>query len=464
MREASFMCTMEWMATITFYGGAGTVTGANFLLDLGAPEGKILIDCGAHEREDLNDPKNHAPFPYKAGEIKALLVTHAHQDHIGRIPKLVAEGFHGAIYSTAPTKALSELMFQDALHVMEQEIQHGGGTPLYTQQDVQKALSLWQTHPYHEPFLTGDASVEFLDAGHILGSAMMRITRNERSIVFTGDLGNTPEPLLNDTERAAGANYILMESVYGDRVHEERAQRVDVLRYAVDDARKRRGTLLIPSFSIERTQIILFELHKLMEEGKLERVPVYLDAPLAEKINGVYREYRQFLNADAQQHFQNGDIFSFPGLVEVHSTGESRTLHNRADPKVIIAGAGMSNGGRVRAHEKRYLPDSNASILLTGYQAPGSLGRRIADGEKEVHIDGEAIPVHAKIGILTGFSGHRDRDGLLQFVDDAHEKLEKVFVTMGEPKASLFLAQRIKDFLGIDAVVPQQNDTVTIDV
>ena len=448
-------------AELTFYGGAGTVTGANFGLNTGAA--RLLIDCGAHERENICDPKNHEPFPYDVKAIDALIVTHAHQDHIGRIPKLVREGFRGVIYSTPATRELSEIMFQDALSIMERDAKRSGCDILYEPADLDRALSLWQTHRYHEPFAIGDASIEFLDAGHILGSAMVRCQRNGRTIIFTGDLGNSPEPLLNDTESAAGANYLVMESVYGDRLHEHRDDRREILRQAIDDTRVRKGTLLIPSFSLERTQIILFEIRELIARGVLEPVPVYLDAPLAECVSAVYRRHTEILNPAAREIFAQKDAFSFPGLVEVVSSGESQLIHKKAGPKVIIAGAGMSHGGRIRAHERVYISDHNATILLAGYQAPGTLGRRLQDGARTVEIDGETLAVRARVSALTGYSGHKDRDALLSFVESAGESLEKVFLVMGERAASGFLAQRIRDFLRIETLVPQQGTSAPID-
>lgn len=446
------------MAKITFYGGAGSVTGANFLLDTG--DQKILVDCGTHERENICDPANHAPFAYDARAIDVLFVTHAHQDHIGRVPKLLREGFDGKILSTPATLDLTAVMFDDALNVMAHDAERLKCTPIYEKKDADAALSLWETHEYHEPFQIGDITVEFLDAGHILGSSMVKFTHNGRSIIFTGDLGNSPEPLLHDTEIPFGANYLVMESVYGDKIHEHRDERIDILRRAIESTRTKHGTLLVPSFSIERTQIILYEIHRMMEEGKLARIPIYLDAPLAIRVTDIFRKYRSILNPEAQKDFLQGDIFSFPGLEVVQ--GYDDFIHKKSGAKVIIAGAGMSSGGRIRSHEKRYLPDPNAAVLFTGYQSPGSLGRRIQDGEKKVTIDGETIKVMANISTMSGFSGHKDRDGLLDFVEQAGDSLEKAFVVMGEPKASQFLAQRVKDFLNIDAVVPRQGDSVEI--
>lgn len=448
-------------STITFYGGAGTVTGANFGLDTGTQ--KLLIDCGANEREDICDPKNHAPFPYAASAIDVLFVTHAHQDHIGLIPKLMREGFRGTIISTPATKELSAIMLSDALSIVERDAQSSGCVAPYGPEDIERALALWQIRPYHEPFQVGDATVEFLDAGHILGSALVKLTRGGRTIIFTGDLGNSPGPLLRDTESPAGAHYLVLESVYGDRLHEGRETRRAVLRQAIEDARARKGTLLVPCFSLERTQIILFEIHQMIGEGSLAPIPIYLDSPLAQRVSEVYRAYAADMNETARQAFAEGDALSFPALVEVVDAGQSRHLHRKEGAKVIIAGAGMSNGGRIRAHERAYLPDENASILLTGYQAPGSLGRRIQEGAKEVVIDGERTPVRARVAALTGYSGHADRDALFAFVESAHETLEEAFVVMGETGASSFLAQRIRDFLGLRASVPTAGSSATID-
>lgn len=453
---------------LIFYGGVGTVTGANFLLDTGSE--KLLVDCGSFQGvHDVCDTINAAPFPYEPSSIDALFITHAHQDHIGRVPKLVREGFRGTIYSTPATKDLSAVMFDDALGIMDDHAKRHGCDPLYSAGDVAQALAQWEVHEYHEPFKQGDATVEFFDAGHILGSTLVKFSRGSRSILFTGDLGNTPEPLLVDTEAAGaakgvGPQYLVMESVYGDRVHEGREGRKEFLRRVIEEVRARKGVLLIPSFSIERTQVLLYELNSMVEAGEMQPLPIYLDSPLAHRVTDVFRKYTALFNTLAQEQLnEDDDLFSFPGLEITKNTGESRTIHEKANPKIIIAGAGMSVGGRIRAHEMRYLPEKSTTVLFVGYQVPGSLGRRIQDGAKSVQIDGQHIRIRARIEHLGGYSGHADREQLLDFVEGVGDELEKIFVVMGEPKASLYLAQRIREYLDIDAIVPKESDRVELD-
>ncbi len=447
-------------STLFFAGGAGTVTGANFLFDTGGK--RILIDCGLLQGGGAyGKDENYEDFAYDPSSIDILFVTHAHADHIGRIPKLVHDGFRGVIYSTQATRDLAEVMFDDALRILEIEARKRGGAPLYTDGDVEQALGFWKTKEYHQTFEIGDdISVEFLDAGHILGAAMISFVRDGVKFVATGDLGNSPAPLLRDTDEVHDAHYILMESVYGDRVHENRDARMELLKQAIIDTQKNNRTLLIPSFSMQRTQILLYAINKMVEGGEIEEIPVYLDSPLASKVTDIYKKYTNLFNERVKKEIADGDdIFDFPKFTIVDNSRESKDLLKKPSPKVIIAGSGMSVGGRVLMHESNFLGDKNNTILFVGYQGVGTLGRRIQDGARSVKIGKHTITVRARKRVIHGFSAHKDRDGLVEFVSHSHDTLKKVFVAMGEPKSSLFLVQRLRDFLGVNAVAPEQHTT-----
>lgn len=441
-------------AFLTAFGGAGTVTGSQFLVEY---EGKrYLVDCGLLQDGPDPEKENAAPFPFDPHTIDVLFVTHAHMDHVGRIPKLVAEGFSGKIISTSATRDLSRLMLDDAVSVFRDRYHRHQSVPLYRADDVEMAFSRWEILPYHERVSFGhDLFVQFLDAGHILGSAMVDFSIQGESLVLTGDLGNSPSPLLRPTEELDGVRYLLMESVYGDRNHEERTDRHEKLATVVKEVISRQSTLLIPAFSLERTQVILSELNELVEGGVVPAIPVFLDSPLAIRVTQVYRQHQDIWNDAARARVAVGDDpFSFPRLRFTPQHADSTAIAKVAGAKIIIAGSGMSTGGRVLSHEKLYLPDPKTIMLLVGYQSARTLGRSIADGDKQVMIDGEMVPVRATVYSIGGYSSHKDRDRLVEFVEPVAESVKKVFIAMGEPRASLFLAQRLRDYLGVEAVVP----------
>lgn len=451
------------MSTLGFYGGVGNVTGANFMLDTG--KAAFLVDCGLVQGDRFVQAANADPFPYEPRDIDVLLVTHAHADHIGRIPKLVKDGFQGIIYSTNPTRDLTNIMLRDALKVMAFEHERYGTAVLYDEGHVNAALALWKTVDYDEKFTLPDGiSAYYTDAGHILGSGMINLERNGRKLVFTGDIGNVPQPLLNPPVIPTHYNYLVMESVYGDRLHEEVAERTDLLAEHINETKAKDGTLIIPAFSLERTQGILVEINNLIESGKVEPLPVFLDSPLAISVTEMYRKYPKYLKDSVREQIAAGDdIFDFEGLTFTKSLKDSHEISLEKGAKVIIAGSGMSHGGRIRNHEKLYLDDPNTTVLLVGYQAVGSLGRLLNDGAKRVRIDDEEVRVRAKIARIRGYSGHADRDQLIDLVQKGGEDAEKIFVTMGEERSSLFLVQRLRDYLGVNAVAPSQNEEVQID-
>ncbi len=451
------------MAHIGFYGGVGSVTGANFLLE--TEHAKILVDCGLIQGDRFATESNCDPFGYDASTAHILLVTHAHADHIGRIPKLVHDGFTGTIYSTPPTRDLAAVMLRDAYKVMLYESERYGTPRCYEEKDIEAALVLWKVVPYHESFtLPDEIEGYFTDAGHILGSAMVSLSRNGKKFLFTGDIGNTPQPLLAPPEVVKDYDYVIMESVYGDRSHEEVAERSDLLRSYIEETIRKQGTLIIPAFSLERTQGMLFEINNFVEQKLIEPIPVFLDSPLAISVTDIYRRYTAYLKPEVRAQIEGGDdIFDFPKLSFTRTTADSSEIAKVRGAKIIIAGSGMSHGGRILEHEKHFLEDPKTTLLLVGYQAVGSLGRLLHDGVKKVKILGEDVKVRAKIARIRGYSGHADRDQLVEFIAAGGEKATQVFVAMGEERSSLFLVQRLRDYLGVNAVAPEANARIEID-
>lgn len=451
------------MSTIGFFGGVGSVTGANFMLDTG--DFALLVDCGLIQGDRFVQTQNHEPFPYNPADVDALLVTHAHADHIGRIPKLIKDGFAGVIYATRPTRDLATVMLKDAVKVMAYEHERYGVDPLYDEADVDAAIRLWKVVEYDEVIqLNKELTAWYTDAGHILGSGMIHLKRGDKKIVFTGDIGNIPQPLLAPPVVPKDYQYLIMESVYGDRLHEEVEERTDLLQHYIEETTRQQGTLIIPAFSLERTQGMLLEINNLVESGKIKPIPVFLDSPLAITVTELYRRYPHYLKPAVQEQIQSGDdIFDFAGLSFTHTMKDSHDISLVKGAKIIIAGSGMSHGGRIRAHERRYLGDPNTTLLLVGYQAVGSLGRLLHDGATKVRIDNEEIKVRAKVARIRGYSGHADRDQLLNLVAGGYQHAKQVFVTMGEERSSLFLVQRLRDYLGVNALAPGQNDEIEID-
>jgi metallo-beta-lactamase family protein len=449
---------------LTFAGGTGSVTGANFLLE--GDDKKFLIDCGLEQGSKAAEQANLKPFIYDPSTIDVLFITHAHIDHIGRIPKLVHDGFKGLIYSTIPTKDITALMLADTANILSHS--HNDDTAvlkeIYSDEIIAKAMSLWHVIDYHQDLTIDNFVFRYRDAGHVLGSGMLEIIYNNKKIIFTGDLGNSPSPLLRDTEAIKNVDFLIMESVYGDRNHIARNERRVRLQETIQDNYKRKGTLVIPTFSLERAQELLFEIDQLVEHDRVPEMPIFFDSPLAIHLTKIYAQYTRYFNDFARKQIGDGDdIFNFPGLRFTLLTEESKEILHEASPKIVIAGSGMSNGGRILHHEANYLPDINNTLLLTGYQAQGTLGRSIQDGAKEIRISGQEVAVRAHIVFIDGYSGHKDSDHLIQFVEQTADTLQKVFVVMGEPKSSLFLTQRLRDYLGVNAYAPEEGDVVELD-
>ncbi len=450
---------------VSFHGGAGGVTGSNFLVEtIGEKkETRVLFDCGLYQGGKMFDPANREPFPYDPASIDALILSHPHLDHTGRIPKLVKEGFRGRIISSVPAKEIAEAMMTDSMGVLQKEAHADKQEPLYAEDDVLRAMVLWEVHKYHEKFSVGAFEFQLKDAGHVLGSSIIELSYGEKKLAYTGDLGNTPSPLLPDTEFVTDAQYLMIESVYGDRNHEHRSERKSMLEDVIEDTINKGGTLMIPAFSLERTQELLYELKEMTEGGRIPKVPIFLDSPLAIKVTAIYQKYAGYYKEEVWQKLHLGeDLFSFQGLVPTLTTEESKSINDVLPPKIIIAGSGMSNGGRIVHHEERYLPDPKNTLLLMGYQAPGTLGRILQDGTPRVTIHGRQVPVRARVTTISGYSAHKDSDSLIDFVHRGADQLEHVFVVLGEPKSSLFLVQKIRDSIGLDATAPRVGEFVEL--
>ncbi len=405
---------------------------------------KFLIDCGLFQGLQTDEAEKLSVFDYDPKGIEALFVTHSHIDHIGRILELSKAGFRGAIYSTAETREIAELMLEDLARIA------GEGD-----ESVREAMRLWQTLPYRTEKDFGSFTLELFNAGHILGSSMYKMSfPSGGSILFSGDIGSSTSPIQDKVEEFGGAAYILMDSVYGDRNHISREERDAKFKQIIKDVVAGGETLLIPVFSLERSQIIINELDKLFTSREVPSVPVFLDSPLAIRVTDIYRRVYDKGVAD----------FDFNKLKETAEVRDSIEIAHIQGSKIILAGSGMSTAGRIVHHEERFLPDPRATILFVGYQAAGTLGRFIQDGAKQVNIKGKMIPVKAKVLTIDGFSAHAGSDELVEFVEKNSKGLKKVFITMGEIKSSIFLAQRLKDELEVEAVVPERGKSYDLDL
>ncbi len=454
---------MAQSLSILFARGARRVTGSNFIITAvdGSSTTRIMIDCGLAQGEKFCESVNNESFQYDPASIDALFFTHAHADHIGLFPKLVLNGFRGEVYATAPTRDLIPIMLEDSAGLMGREGERCNTEPPYKPEDVAPAAAHVKSIGYHERISVGPFTVEFLNAGHIVGSALVVIEALGKRIVFTGDLGRTPAILVPDREVPQSIDVLVTESVYGNRVHSAAKASHALLQDEVRRTAQSAGILLIPAFSLERTQIILAALDGMIEDGSVPQLPVFMDSPLAAQVTEVYRAHPSYLRNEVRTALESGnDPFSFKSLTVTANAEASRAIESVPPPKVIIAGAGMSHGGRIRHHEAAYLGNPAATLLLVGYQVPGSLGRRLKDGAKKVEIDGKVVRVRARIVSVDGYSAHADRDDLMAFAEAVRPK--RTFVVLGESDAASFLAQRISGFLSIPVDVPVEGSEYEI--
>jgi metallo-beta-lactamase family protein len=454
---------------LTFCGGAGEVTGANYLLefpDPDQPDGihRVLIDCGLAQGSHFLEAHNYEPFTYDPATINEVFVTHAHIDHTGRLAKLVRDGFKGVVYSTPPTRDFGELLLLDSQHILQQEADRLGKQVIYEDRNIGDLMQLWKGVSYHQPIPLGKAGKATLySAGHILGSATVYIEAEGKSIIFSGDLGNQPAPLIGPAECPTKADYCIMESAYGDRIHEDLHNRYQKLERVILETIKDGGVLMIPAFALERTQILLLEMHEMLEKHQIPHISIFIDSPLAIKLTAIYNLYREYLRPELVQHFHNLEsIFKFPGLRMTPTVDDSKSINSAPNPKIIVAGSGMSHAGRILHHEVRYLSDPKSTLLIFGYQAQGSLGRRLLDGAKVVHILGQEVHVRAHIKAIGAYSAHADQRQLMEWVRPLAGHVKKVFLVQGEGRAAAVLAGKITTKLGIPAEVPTAGESVEL--
>ncbi|MFA6547695.1 MAG: MBL fold metallo-hydrolase [Candidatus Magasanikbacteria bacterium] len=451
---------------IRFFGAAGEVTGSCSLVESGNK--KILVDCGMFQGSDFNEGKNHDPLAFDAKELSAVLVTHAHLDHTGRLPVLIKNGYSGFFYATPATIELTELILRDAHSIMEYNHRKFGSPILYEEQDIAGVMSQFKSLDYYDEldlFQDKTVKIKFYEAGHIFGSVFVELQAENKKVIFSGDIGNINVPILRDTDKLPeDVDLVVCESTYGDRRHESDQARREILEEMVLQAMQRGGVMMIPSFSLERTQELLYDLNDLIDhKHKLPRVPIFLDSPLAIGATKVYRKFTKYYDEEAYKWLKSGDdLFTFAGLTETENKAESMKINNTRPPKIIIAGAGMMNGGRILHHALRYLSDDKSTLLIIGYQAQGTLGRKILDGHSPVDVMGESVAVHCKVKAIGAFSAHGDRDKLTVWLGSSAKRPKKIILNHGEPEASGSLVKHLKDVYGLDVDTAKINNEVII--
>lgn len=448
---------------IKFCGADHEVTGSCHLLQ--TVDKNILVDCGMFQGGNFNEGKNHDNFLFNPSEIDVLLVTHAHLDHIGRIPKLVKEGFKGKIFMTEATVELAILIWEDAYGIMVENNEKYQTPILFDSTDIANSISLCQAIKYNQKIeVLPEIFAVWKDAGHVFGAGFIEVEAEGKRIGFSGDIGNENVPILKDTEKLGAVDVLLCESTYGDRIHEDVDTRQSLLLELLKEGIAKGGTVMIPAFSLERTQEILYELNQLIEyKQALPRVPIFLDSPLAIDMTMVYKRYPEYYDEEAARlHLVGDDFLDFPGLQVTYTREQSKTLNHVPGAKIIIAGAGMMNGGRIVHHALHHLSDPTSTLLIVGYQAEGTLGRKLYEGAKNVNIFDEHIQVNCAVKAIGALSAHGDQNKLLKWVGEAEKIPGKIFCVHGEPHAATELAHRLRDKYKTETFVPEEGDEVEI--
>ncbi len=458
-----------------FLGAARNVTGSRYLIETSSA--RVLVDCGLYQEREFRE-RNWERFVIDPRGIDAVILTHAHLDHCGLLPKLVREGFGGRIHCTGPTAQIVPVVLADAAHIQEEDAKYkarrhrregrkgprGLVVPLYTADDVQKTLPRLDEVEYGAAVRVADGvSAVFKNVGHILGSAMVRVQvrdgKDKRDILFSGDVGRQDRPIIRDPEAPPAADYVVMESTYGDRLHEGVDDIRQTLAGIVNVTVKQGGNILIPSFAIERSQEVLYHLAQLRREKKIPRLTVFLDSPMAVKVTEIFRQHPERYDADMRDLMIHGDSpFSFAGLKFSRTRDDSKAINQIRGSSIIIAGSGMCTGGRIKHHLVHNIHRPECAILFVGYQASGTLGRLIVDGRKEVRILGQEHRVRARVAQVHGFSGHADRDELVRWIKGLPAAPKHVFVTHGGANVSAKFARYLAQETGWEASNPEYRD------
>ncbi|MGD2095285.1 MAG: MBL fold metallo-hydrolase [Phycisphaerales bacterium] len=464
---------------LKFLGAAQNVTGSRHLLEVDGT--RILVDCGLYQERQFKS-RNWEPFEVPPNSIDAVLLTHAHLDHCGLLPKLVKEGFKGKIYGTTATAEIAKIILLDSAHLQEEDAEYKRKRhekegrkgphpyePLYTTEDVEVCCPMFSHVKYKKPIQIGN-SVEatFYDAGHVLGSSIIKVNVNRngeyRTILFSGDMGRPDRPIVHDPTSFEQADYILVESTYGDRVHQGKEDTKKAIAEVINETKKAGGNIIIPSFALERSQEVLYYINELMLENKIPHLMVFLDSPMASKITKVFQKHKELYDEEMAEHIRNNESpFNFPELKMTGTTDESKALNNISGTSIIIAGSGMCTGGRVKHHLVNNISDPKNTIMFVGYQAIGTLGRSIVDGNKEVRILGQKRQVKAQVVKVNGFSAHADRDELFNWLNGFKKPPRRLFIVHGESEGAHNFADYIKEKTGWEVIVPAYQDEVVLD-